>query len=528
VAVTGSANANVGAASAYAVARPAFTSGFDWRSVQLSAFGKIYGAESGLDGLTTTTSDGYNVVQSIAVSAGVASYRLAHGNPRITQALQLPETFYVNGATSVISLRSRLGIATGIEVARVQVSTDDAVSWIDLFAQPGTSQSDNPVATESAFVSRSLSLAAYAGRTVRVRLAFTIEASGVAFLPGNNLVGWFVDNLTLTGVQSVTAGAAISGAGGTGFSFTPAVAGALGLQARGILFGAFPLEWGPVTPVTAAEGGSVARITNLSVLTTIDAPPADNFTLGYVVGNPSASNPLSLIIRAAGPSLGALNYPGTMADPKFELFAGSTSTGSNDNWGGTAALKNAFASVGAFAYAGDGSKDAASLASITTSNNSVKVSAADGGTGAVIAEVYDATPTGNFSASSPRLVNVSVLKPIGASLTVGFVIGGTGSKNLLIRASGPALTAFGFTSASVIADPKLTLYSGQTIIATNDTWGGGSVLSAAFSAAGAFQFAANSLDAAVTATLSPGAYTVVVTPSTGATGIGLVEVYELP
>jgi hypothetical protein len=128
-------------------------------------------------------------------------------------------------------------------------------------------------------------------------------------------------------------------------------------------------------------------------------------------------------------------------------------------------------------------------------------------------------------------VNVSVLKPIGSSLTVGFVIGGTGSKNILIRALGPTLaTLFGFPASSVIIDPKLTLFNGASVsIGTNDNWGGTTALSAAFTAAGTFALDPASKDAAFTATLAPGSYTVVVTPSgTTATGTGLVEVYELP
>ncbi len=281
--------------------------------------------------------------------------------------------------------------------------------------------------------------------------------------------------------------------------------------------------------ITSTQGTTTARITNLSILTSLTSA-TDNFTLGYVVGNASSANPLSLVLRAAGPALGALSYPGTMADPKLETYAGSTKTGENDNWGGTAALKAAFASVGAFSYASEASKDAATLAGITTRDNSVKISSADGGTGAVIAEVYDATPSANFNAGSPRLINVSVLKPIGSSLTVGFVIGGTGTKTVLIRALGPTLaTLFGFSTSSIIVDPKLELFNGASAsIATNDNWSGTTALSAAFSAAGTFALDPASKDAALVATVSPGNYTVVVTPASGATGTGLVEVYELP
>jgi hypothetical protein len=284
-----------------------------------------------------------------------------------------------------------------------------------------------------------------------------------------------------------------------------------------------------LTVNATAAAGPTARITNLSILTTLTSA-TDTFTLGYVVGNSSAASPLPLVLRAAGPALGALGYPGTMADPKLETYAGSAKTGENDNWGGTAALKTSFASVGAFPYASDASKDAAVVASITTRDNSVKISSADGGTGAVIAEVYDATPTGNFNASSPRLINVSVLKPIGTSLTVGFVIGGSGTKTVLIRALGPTLaTLFGFPASSIIVDPKLELFNGASqSIGTNDNWGGTAALSSAIGAAGTFALDPASKDAALVATLSPGNYTVVVGPAAGATGTGLVEVYELP
>ena len=68
------------------------------------------------------------------------------------------------------------------------------------------------------------------------------------------------------------------------------------------------------------------------------------------------------------------------------------------------------AEVGAFAYANAASRDAAVVSTVTTSDNSVRVSAAGNGTGTVIAEIYDATPNPTFSKSTPRLINVSVLK----------------------------------------------------------------------------------------------------------------------
>ncbi|MBI4623106.1 MAG: hypothetical protein HY736_07800, partial [Verrucomicrobia bacterium] len=99
-----------------------------------------------------------------------------------------------------------------------------------------------------------------------------------------------------------------------------------------------------------------------------------------------------------------------------------------------------------------------------------------------------------------------MLKPLGTGFTVGFFVGGNGTKNVLVRAIGPTLgTAFGVPG--VVSDPQLTLYSGQTATAANDNWGGGSTLGSAFSSVGAFVLPTTSRDAAVVAGLSPGGYT---------------------
>lgn len=279
----------------------------------------------------------------------------------------------------------------------------------------------------------------------------------------------------------------------------------------------------------AADAGAApaagSRIINLSVLTPIETSGED-FTMGYVVGGDGTSGPKPLVIRAAGPSLGALGVGGTLADPKLELFAGSTKTGDNNDWGGASSLANAMAAVGAFAYTGPTSLDAAVALNISTRDNSVKVSANGTGTGLVIAEVYDATPEASVTAATPRLINVSVLKNVGSGLTAGFVIRGGSSRTVLIRAIGPTLSAFGV--GNTVADPQLRLFRGQTEIGSNNNWGGTAELDSAFTVVGAFTLPGGSLDAAYLATLTPGDYTVQVTGVGGASGSALVEVYEVP
>ena len=247
--------------------------------------------------------------------------------------------------------------------------------------------------------------------------------------------------------------------------------------------------------------------------------------MGYVVGGNGTGGVKPLVIRAAGPSLGAF-ISGTLDDPKLELFASDTKTGENDNWGGSPQLTAAIAAVGAFAYVSPTSKDAATSASITTRDNSVVVSAANGGAGTVIAEIYDATASSAFAATTPRLINVSVRKHLGTRLTVGFVVGGTVATKVLIRAVGPTLGGFGVPG--VVADPQLTLFNDASVkIGENNDWGGTAELTAAFGAVGAFALPATAKDAALLVTLPPGNYTVQASGTAGTTGVALVEVYEV-
>ena len=120
------------------------------------------------------------------------------------------------------------------------------------------------------------------------------------------------------------------------------------------------------------------------------------------------------------------------------------------------------------------------------------------------------------------LVNLSVRTAMATGQT--FWLGAVtrdGPKNVLIRAAGPALSAFGLNG---VADPRLELFAagGTVPIATNDDWPGS--LAGAFASVGAFAFSAGSRDAALTQMLT-GAFTVRAT-GTGP-GVILVEAYAV-
>jgi hypothetical protein len=289
----------------------------------------------------------------------------------------------------------------------------------------------------------------------------------------------------------------------------------------------------PAASLIVATTSDPGRLTNLSVLTEVSAA-VPNFTVATVVGGAGTTGTKPLVVRLVGPSLSAVtgSNAGLLTAPKLDLFLAQTPIASNNSWGGGAPLSNAMASVGAFALVAPTSLDAAVFQpGLAPGSYSVIASGVGGATGLAIAEIYDATPASAFTATTPRLVNVSVLKQInaGGSLTLGFTIGGSTAKTVLIRAIGPGLAAVGVTTGT-LADPQLTLFdSGSNSIAVNNDWAGDPALVDANSRVGAFAVAnLASKDAMLLRTLPAGGYTATVTGNGGNGGLAIVEVYEVP
>ena len=240
--------------------------------------------------------------------------------------------------------------------------------------------------------------------------------------------------------------------------------------------------------------------------------------------------PKTLLLRAAGPALAALGVPGTLANPTVSVFnAAGDRVLVNDNWGevpDVAAVRAASIAQGAFALP-EGSRDAAML--VTLAPGSYTVQVAGTGTGAAaqgvaLVEVYEA------DAAPSTLVNLSCRARVGTGadiLIAGFVVDGTERRRLLIRAVGPTLGTLGVTGT--LADPKLEIIpSGATTpIASNDNWDAS--LAPVMASVGAFALTPGSRDAALVVTLGPGSYTAQVSGvGTGAQGVAIVEVYDLP
>jgi hypothetical protein len=281
----------------------------------------------------------------------------------------------------------------------------------------------------------------------------------------------------------------------------------------------------------------IGRLINVSCRAMAGTGP-NSLIAGFIVGGIGTSGSESVLVRGSGPALVPFGVSGTLPDPALQLYSiesGSSLLATNTGWAGSSQIANAGASVGAFAWAIPSSHDAALLETLAPGPYTANISGETGDSGVALAEVYDATPEAAFNPTAPRLVNISARVQVGTggnTLIAGFVIGGSTSTTVLIRASGPALAAFGV--AGTLHDPQLQLYQSNgngtsTLLGTDTGWDGDTQIAATAAAVGAFSWGASATaDSAILVTLPPGAYTAQVSGASGDTGVALVEVYEVP
>jgi hypothetical protein len=237
----------------------------------------------------------------------------------------------------------------------------------------------------------------------------------------------------------------------------------------------------------------------------------------------------TLLIRADGPSLAGFGVPGALAQPSLSVVdSNGKVVASNTGWGtnaNPAQIVSVAAQVGAFAFV-SGSADCAVIVKLAAGAYTVEISGVNNTTGVALAEVYEVASTGT------RLINLSTRALVGTNgniVITGFVIAGSGTEPLLVRADGPSLTQFGV--AGVLAQPILTVFGGQTVISSNTGWGSNgnpAQIASVAAQVGAFPFAPGSADSAVVISLPAGAYTAQVSGVNNTTGLALAELYEAP
>lgn len=296
-----------------------------------------------------------------------------------------------------------------------------------------------------------------------------------------------------------------------------------------------------------ATQGAVAAGTLINVATRAFVGRDDAVMIGgFVVTGPQ---PKRVLVRGAGPALGAFGVSGTLADPVLHVFGGTVRRATNDTW--TAEAGAAAAAAGAFPFPA-GSADAALVALLDPGAYSAVLEGAGGTTGFGLVEVYDADRAGG------RIINLATRAHAGTAgreLHAGFVIDAApgATKRVLVRVLGPTLARAPFRIEGTLPDPQLEIRDAAgDIVVANDDWSsdaeGGRGIENDFRpvvrvygekeifATG--HAPANRREPAVLLDLPAGAYTALVTPfesrsadpardQPAVPGVGIVEVYEI-
>lgn len=126
------------------------------------------------------------------------------------------------------------------------------------------------------------------------------------------------------------------------------------------------------------------RLVNLSARAQVGT--GDNILIaGLVI---SGNAPKQLLLRGVGPKLTSLGVTGVLSNPQLKVYSGGTVVGENDDWDGSASLKDAFSVTGAFEL-DDGSKDAALITTLQPGVYTVQVSGVNNSTGVALVEIYE-------------------------------------------------------------------------------------------------------------------------------------------
>ena len=200
--ITGSSSITSGQVNTYTFAAATGATSYRWRAATLAAYTLNDGAEAGTGNFAVASSAGYSVTTSDAVASGASAFHLAHTQP-VDQTLQLLGAF-VGSPTASLSFKSRLGLASMGQVARVEVSRDDGKTWLSVFEQAGQESGTSSSMGERDFSSKQVSLAQFADKAILLRFRYA-GPNGSYYPQSGPGAGWYIDDIQLAGVDAVSA-----------------------------------------------------------------------------------------------------------------------------------------------------------------------------------------------------------------------------------------------------------------------------------------------------------------------------------
>jgi hypothetical protein len=264
-------------------------------------------------------------------------------------------------------------------------------------------------------------------------------------------------------------------------------------------------SFGPVLP--PSQGLNIS--TRADVGTGEDVAIADFIITG--------TDPKKVIIRGIGPSLTAYGVQAPLADPTLQLNDSSHTIATNNDWKDTQQtdIQNS-------GRAPSNDLESAIITTLAPGAYTAILSGNTGGTGIGLVEVYDLD-----QAANSRLANISTRGFVGTGDNV--LIGGTvvgpsngNSSPVLVRAIGPSLASLGVINP--LQDPTLELHDANGVLfAFNDNWK--DVQQEEIEATA--HTPSDDNESAIFLALAPGGWTAIVRGKNGATGVALVEVFNV-
>jgi hypothetical protein len=257
----------------------------------------------------------------------------------------------------------------------------------------------------------------------------------------------------------------------------------------------------------------------LNIATRLRVLTGENVLIGgFIVTGTDAKK---VLVRGLGPSLVNRGVPDTLPDPTLELHDSSDATlAFNNDWKDS--QQNEIQNTGV-----PPTNDLESAIVVTLpANNSVYTVILRGNnntTGNGIVEVYDLDQSANS-----KLANISSRGFVGTgddAMFGGVIVGANTANNtpILVRGLGPSLTSLGIQNA--LPDPVLELHDPNgNLLAVNDNWM--DTQPSSIDQTGIPP--SDDAESAIVITLAPGNYTAVLRGANNGTGVGLVEVYDLP
>ena len=275
------------------------------------------------------------------------------------------------------------------------------------------------------------------------------------------------------------------------------------------------------------------KLTNISTRALVET--GENVVIGgFIVQGSEAKR---VIIRAIGPELTQHGVPDALHNPTLELHDGTGALiASNDNWVttiiGGIITQNQVRDIMNSGYAPSNGLESAIIADLQPGNYTAIVRGVNNTTGVGLVEVYDLNP-GTISPSVLRNISSRSLVLEGDNvMSGGFIVQGSGTKRVIVRAIGTELTRYGVQN--VLTDPTLELHDGTgALIASNDNWqttviGGIITKDQVTDIQNSGHAPTQPSESAIIAEeLPPGRYTAIVRGKNIIVGVALVEVYDL-